>query len=120
MEHVSFIASGFGIVVAVLAALWGVCALVGLGFKPRQGHPTLKEDEDHMSFDGVPPQHVAAISAVLAQVMDGPYRVVSVTAPAHRSLAWEEEGRFEQASGHRVRWDWNAITQTRPIRKREP
>jgi len=116
MEHLAFIGSGFAIVIAVLASLWGVCVLVGLGFKDRKSNTAQKQEP----FEGVPPQHVAAISAVLAQVMDSPYRVVSVSAPAHRSLAWEEEGRFEQAAAHRVRWNWNAIPETRPNLKREP
>ncbi len=119
MEHVTFIASGFGIVLAVLAALWGICALVGLGFKPRRGHTTLKEDEERLTYDGVPPEHVAAISAVLAQIIDEPYRIISVSAPAHRTLAWEEEGRYEQAAGHRVRWDWHAAPENRPKPKRK-
>jgi len=121
MDHVLFIASGFGIVIAVLTALWGVCALVGVGFTARRGQPTFEEDRQHKSLgEKIPPQHVAAITAALAQVMDGPYRVVSVSAPAHRSFAWEEAGRYEQAASHRIRWDWSAAAKQFSDIKRKP
>ena len=109
MDHVLFIASGFGIVIAVLTALWGVCALVGVGFTARRGQPTFEEDRQHKALDQkIPPQHVAAITAALAQVMDGPYRVVSVSAPAHRSfvgsaLPRQQKHLAQQRSTSRIR-----------------
>lgn len=111
MEHLTFILSGFGVVLLVLAALWLTTALVGrvfaaAGERAAPGAAPTPAAPPTPVFEGVPPGHVAAISAAVAVLTGGRGRVVSVTAPPHRVPAWAQEGRSEQFAGRRVRRAW--------------
>lgn len=113
MEHLTFILSGFGVVMLVLAALWLTTAIVGRAFAAAEGRavPAVASAPAPAAptapvFEGVPPQHVVAISAAVAVLTGGRGRVVSVSAPPHRVAAWAQEGRSEQFAGRRVRRDW--------------
>ena len=103
MEHISLIATGFLIVIGVLVGLWGVCALVALGFreKPQQTDAkTIPQDDE------IPAHHVAAITAAIAAVMPGGHRIVKIDAPPHVIDGWEESNLIQQTFSHRIRWDW--------------
>ncbi len=108
MENLIFIGTGFGIVMAVLAALWGVCAVVGTVFKFVETRRKRKtSDVDRISqtvsdqpSNGPPPEHVAAISAAVAS-LSASYRVLHIHAPAHVATAWAAQGRNEQHIGRR-------------------
>ena len=113
MEDLVFIGSGFGIVMGVLAALWGICATVGMVFKRVETARTVKATAAAVAApapevdDGIPPAHVAAIAGAVAS-LSGAYRVVRVSAPAHVSKVWAGQGRLEQQSGRRTRMAWAA------------
>ncbi|MGC2855090.1 OadG family transporter subunit [Novispirillum sp. DQ9] len=110
MEHLTFILSGFGVVMLVLAALWLTTAAVGRAFAAVEARsvaaPAAAPAAAAPVFEGVPPQHVAAISAAVAVLTGGRGRVVSVSAPPHRVAAWAHQGRSEQFASRRVRRDW--------------
>ncbi|MGB0748524.1 MAG: OadG family transporter subunit [Magnetospiraceae bacterium] len=111
MEQFSFILTGFGVVMSVLAFLWASCAIIGFAFTARDRRPkpapkAAPEAAPAPSIaPGIPPAHVAAISAAVA-AMSSRYRLVRVDAPAHVAHAWAGEGRFEHFSAHRTRFDW--------------
>jgi Na+-transporting methylmalonyl-CoA/oxaloacetate decarboxylase gamma subunit len=97
VEDLVFIATGFGIVMGVLASLWGVCAIVGRVFI-RVETAKLATPEPAPApqpLEGIPPAHVAAIAAAVAS-LSGSWRIARVDAPAHVSGAWAAQGRFEQ------------------------
>lgn len=99
MEQVVFIGLGFGIVMGVLTALWGVCALVGTAFKRIEAAreaavPAPVSIPAPEIAEGIPPAHVAAIAAAVAS-LSGAWRIRRVEAPVHVSRAWAAQGRFE-------------------------
>jgi len=101
VEELLFIGSGFGIVMGVLAALWGVCALVGTAFKRADAAraaaaaaPARVPASAPAIAEGIPPAHVAAIAAAVAS-LSGAWRIRRVEAPVHLSRAWAAQGRFE-------------------------
>lgn len=114
MENLAFIGTGFGIVMGVLAALWGVCAVVGLVFKSVETRRKAAAEKPaapaHPAPEagtpgGPPPGHLAAIAAAVAS-MSPAYRVVRVAAPGHVAKAWAAQGRLEQQTSGRnlARW----------------
>jgi hypothetical protein len=104
-EELVLLGSGFGIVMIVLASLWGVCAITGTYFMRRDAAraakpaaapaPAPAAARSPQIAAGVPPAHVAAIAAAVAS-LSGAYRVIRVSAPAHNSRAWAAQGRYEQ------------------------
>jgi Na+-transporting methylmalonyl-CoA/oxaloacetate decarboxylase gamma subunit len=113
-DELVFIGSGFGLVLSILALLWLVSAVIGRIFTAASTHKAPATAAHAPSSaapaaplaPGVPPQHLAAISAAVAMMTDGRGRVVAVHLPAHRATAWAQEGRIEHFSSHRVRSDW--------------
>lgn len=117
VDELEFILSGFSVVLTALAMLWLVSAIMGLAFSAiGRRHERALSAAPAVALStsapapaieaGIPAAHVAAISAAVAVLTSGRGRVVSVAAPGHVSAAWAREGRTEQFSSHRVRWDW--------------
>lgn len=127
MDSIVFILSGFAVVLLALGVLWSVSALIGHIFvkvcsdRPAgaasaaaAGHigastapsPPSPLSSPSSSARTIPAAHLAAISAAVAEITHGRGRVVSVLAPAQVFTNWAQEGRTEQFSSHRVRWDW--------------
>jgi len=112
LQNLIFIGLGFAIVMGVLAALWGVCAGVGVIFKRVESAKAAKaakaaEEPGPQMPEGTPPAHVAAIAAAVASLSTA-YRIVRVHAPPHMSKSWAGLGRLDQHSGRRVRTAWAA------------
>lgn len=108
-DSLAFAGRGFGIVMVVLALLWLVNAALGRLFVRLSGDReavTRFAPAAPNRSGGPPPQHIAAISAAVAVLTEGRGRVVAVRAAPHVAAAWAQEGRIEQFSSHRVRWDW--------------
>ena len=108
MGTLQFVAAGFLVVLLALALLWAVSALIGRLFSARGEAPAAATPKAPAPppARGIPPAHVAAISAVVAAITDGRGRIVTVRAPAHLNGGWASEGRWDQLASHRVRWDW--------------
>jgi len=104
-EALSFIATGFMVVMLALALLWLVSAAIGRAFAAGAAKPSAAAPAP-AGRDAPPAAHLAAISAAVAVLTGGRGRIVSVHAPAHVADAWVNEGRSDQLSSHRVRWDW--------------
>ncbi|WP_035693498.1 OadG family transporter subunit [Azospirillum halopraeferens] len=117
MEHLVFILTGFGTVLAVLALLAGFLALVGRVFaaRPAAAPAPAAPPPAPAAEPAVPAHHLAAIAAAVAVMTDGRGRVVRVRAAAHRSDAWARHGRAEHFAGHRVRWGWTTKTHKDPL-----
>lgn len=100
MKDLVFIGAGFGIVMVVLVALWGACAVIGASFARIESVRAAKRSAATTApapeiAKGVPPVHVAAIAAAVAS-LSASYRIVRVSAPLHISHAWTAQGRHEQ------------------------
>lgn len=113
MDSLAFVLVGFAVVLIALVMLWGVSSLIGRNFRrfgstpSRPGKPVEKGLIPHAPPETtIPPDHIAAIAAAVAELTDGRGRIVSVLAPAQVFTQWAQEGRTEQFSSHRVRWDW--------------
>lgn len=112
VDSLAFILVGFAVVMIALGMLWGVSALIGrifVRFTTVSPTPTPMMDAclaPARSPGTIPPAHIAAITAAVAAITQGKGRVVSVLAPAQVFTSWAQEGRTEQFSSHRVRWDW--------------
>lgn len=109
VDSLLFILVGFAVVMLALTLLWAVCALIGGLFSRLRPAPAARIPEPAQaasSASSIPPAHLAAISAAVAAVTGGKGRIVSVLAPAQVFTSWAQEGRTEQFSSHRVRWDW--------------
>lgn len=120
IAHISIIATGFGTVVGVLALLWAACAVIGYAF--TRGSARTGTNPVSIPFDkvkaGIPPEHVAVISAAVAAVMEGPHRIAHITAPSHQPPGWSLEGRFERFSAQRTPWDrWPRVSTKSQRRK---
>jgi len=110
VEDLAFIGSGFGIVMGVLAALWGICAAVGAGFRRLETEapaPVPSAAPAPAVTAGTPPAHVAAIAAAVAS-LPGAWRVVSVSAPPHIAAPWTEQGRLGRHDVAHNRYSWAA------------
>jgi Na+-transporting methylmalonyl-CoA/oxaloacetate decarboxylase gamma subunit len=104
-DELILLGTGFGIVMSVLAALWGVCSIVGTMFIKGEGAKKAKAAAAAPAVpaaapapqiaEGTPPAHVAAIAAAVAS-LSGRYRIVRVVVPAHDARAWAAQGRYEQ------------------------
>ena len=119
LDNLELIGTGFTVVMMVLAALWGACVLVAMGFRaaarpaPAAAAPAPAPAKAAAPAvpAGVPPHHLAAIAAAVSAVLGAGYRVTRVAAPAHRVEGWPMEGRIETFTAHRIRTDWGP---TRP------
>jgi len=112
LDNLELIGTGFTVVILVLAALWGMSALVGRAFiragaaaKPAAAAPA------PVVAPGVPPHHLVAIAAAVAETLGAGVRITRVAAPAHKVEGWPIEGRIETFTAHRIRTDWGP---TRP------
>ncbi|AWI78266.1 hypothetical protein CEW87_02210 [Parazoarcus communis] len=111
-DTLAFILTGFSVVLIALSLLWLVSALIGRLFAVAAPRPSAVAAVAPLAAGpspaapGIPAAHVAAITAAVAVMTGGRGRVVSVRAPAHLAVTWAREGRTEQFSSHRVRWDW--------------
>ncbi|SNT19712.1 OadG family transporter subunit [Tropicimonas sediminicola] len=124
IDNLELIGTGFAVVMMVLAAIWGACALVG-SFFIRADKAREKAAADAAAkaaaatpaapaapvAEGVPQHHLAAIAAAVAHTLGAGYRVTHVAAPAHLVSNWPLEGRIETFSSRRIRKDWGP---TRP------
>lgn len=119
LDNLELIGTGFAVVMLVLAALWGACVLVAIGF--RAGESRIAKPVAPVApapppvappaTTGIPPHHLAAITAAVAQVLGAGVRITRVAAPPHKVEGWPMEGRIETFTAHRVRTDWGP---TRP------
>lgn len=122
IDNLELIGTGFAVVMMVLAAIWGACALIG-SFFTRAEKASAKAAAAKVAAApapaavappaaaGVPPHHVAAIAAAVAHTLGAGFRVTRVAAPAHQVSNWPLEGRIETFSSRRIRKDWGP---TRP------
>lgn len=118
--HITTIATGFGTVLGVLMLLWAGCVLIGRAFTlcATTGSDTSAPGSTPEGEGGIPEAHIAAISAAVAAVVDGPHRVVQITAPSHRLPGWSLEGRFDNSGTYRMPWDrWPRVTARSQRRK---
>lgn len=102
-QSVVLIASGFATVMVVLALLWGVCVAVGLVFRraaAREAVPAAVRGAAQ-----APARDLPAIIAAAAVAVDGPFRIVDVTVPAHRTAGWNQGASFVHMAGQRMPWD---------------
>lgn len=114
LDSIAFIVVGFAVVLGALVMLWGVSSLMGRIFVHAasvRAHPNQRVDTAPAPAasplqDAIPPAHLVAIAAAVAELTNGRGRIVSVLAPAQVFTHWAREGRTEQFSSHRVRWDW--------------
>ncbi|MCB1857496.1 MAG: OadG family protein [Gammaproteobacteria bacterium] len=106
MGSIELILTGFTIVIGVLSFLWFMCLVVGFLHKDRKKKATTMPEPAGPAPTPVPSAHLAAISAAVAEMVPGKYRIVRVYAPGHKAYGWAEEGRYQLTSSHRVRWDW--------------
>jgi len=121
VSDLTFILTGFGIVIAVLSFLWFACTLVGWLHRDKQHHAPVDTEAPGPALAPIPSAHLAAISAVVTAMLPGRHKIVRVFAPGHKTMAWIDEGRFEMSTSHRVRWDWAAPGPADPTRlKRKP
>jgi len=107
LAHLEIIGIGFATVLAVLAALWLVSAAIGMLFA-RTGAALVQGamvPSAVLAKAGVPAHHLAVIAAAVTTVLDRPFRIVRVTAPAHWAAGWAHQGQFESSSNYRVAWD---------------
>lgn len=96
---------GFFLVIATLAAMWGLCSLIGLYFRGQDkgAAPLSSPDEAPRPAGELPlPDHVllAVIAAAADSVVRAPVRVVSIRTT---STDWSREGRRQIFGSHRVR-----------------
>ena len=103
---IEVMATGFATVLVVLVLLWVTCATIGLSFSQRTR--TSVPVPASPGAAGIPAHHLAVIAAAVSAVLEAPHRIVNVAVPAHVTMAWAQEGRFDHVSVHRVSWDRSA------------
>ncbi len=125
--QLELILTGFGIVIGVLAMLWGVTAAVGLVFRgsnnnviPATAKPTpLHSTPDAASratapaatasVEGAPAHHLVVIAAAVSAILGGrAHRVVNVSPSRQQMPVWAQQGLFEHFASHRANlasWD---------------
>lgn len=115
LENLEMIGTGFAVVMAALALLWGACALVGYFFikaeKAAAAAPVAQKPQPARASaaPGVPPHHLVAIAAAVADTLGAGYRITRVAAPGHKVNEWPLEGRITAFSSHRVRTGWGPL-----------
>jgi len=115
LDNLELIGTGFTVVMMVLASLWGMSALVGRAFTraaaPKPSAAALAPAPAPVVAPGVPPHHLVAIAAAVAETLGAGVRITRVAAPGHKVEGWPMEGRIETFTAHRIRTDWGP---TRP------
>ena len=114
MSDLTFILTGFFIVIAVLSFLWLVCVVVGWFHRDRNKATEVETEHSTHAETSIPGTHLAAISAAIATVIPAAHRIVRVYAPGHRAVGWVDQGRAQLPAAHRVRWDWATRGPRRP------
>ncbi len=112
LDNLGLIGTGFAVVMSVLAMIWGACTVIGLYFtrapkpqKPTEASP-VPPRAAVASRAGVPPHHLAAISAAVADNIGPGNKVTRVAAPTHDVTDWPIEGRKDTFAGRRIRTAW--------------
>ncbi|MFV0360704.1 OadG family transporter subunit [Tropicimonas sp.] len=116
IENLELIGTGFAVVMSVLASIWAACALIGSFFIRADRAAAAKAaalavPAPVAAASGVPPQHLAAITAAAYQMLGPGYVITRVDAPSHMIAEWPLEGRKETFESRRIRRDWGP---TRP------
>ncbi|WP_068116068.1 OadG family protein [Tropicimonas marinistellae] len=118
LESLGLIGTGFAVVMSVLASLWAACSVIGKFFNRPKPDSTSATQAAPVppraavaSRAGVPPHHLAAICAAVADTFGPGYVVTRVAAPSHKVTEWPIEGRKDTFQGRRIRRDWGP---TRP------
>ena len=119
LDDLELIGTGFTVVMLVLAAMWGACAIIATFFIRAEAAQAAKAASvaavavaavpvaaTAPVAQGVPPHHLAAISAAVAHSLGSGYRITRVAAPAHKVSDWPQEGRIETFSMRRIRTAW--------------
>lgn len=126
MESIELIATGFAIVLGVLAMLWAVTGLVAVvlnrpaksptevpaiaaiaapaGQAGQIGQAALAPGGVPAPHLAVPAPHLAIIAAAVATTFDTPHRIISVAGPYAHVSAWTQQGLFEHFASHRMPW----------------
>lgn len=115
LGNLDLILTGFAVVMSVLAAIWALCEAMGrvfTGIEQRAAQPVPAPAAPPPVPAGIPPHHLAAISAAVAETLGGGVRITRVEAPAHQVTDWPLEGRIEAFAAHHLRTDWGP---TRPV-----
>ncbi|MBK1676493.1 hypothetical protein CKO38_07375 [Rhodospirillum rubrum] len=108
------------VTVIPLVVLWMVSGWSERAFAPAAAPPPTAAPKarpeaaiaaPNSAVAGIPATHLAVIGAAVAALMDRPYRISRVIAPAHKIADWPQEGRIETFSAHRIRTNWGP---TRP------
>lgn len=110
-ESLQFQVVGFMIVMTVLISLWLVIQVVGAVFtRIKNNRPAPKETPaDPLPSPGIEAaapnaETVALITAAVHTVLDGHYRILSISEHFEDKLgAWSAEGRRQIFSSHKVR-----------------
>jgi Na+-transporting methylmalonyl-CoA/oxaloacetate decarboxylase gamma subunit len=116
-ESIGFILLGFGLVLTVLAILWGSCALLGKFFKnrpaarmpaadpadtPAPAKP-MQATADAMTPDSAEEGRiVAVVSAAVYATLGTHHKIISIR-PTGERQAWSVEGRRSIFQSHRIR-----------------
>ncbi|PLW75973.1 OadG family transporter subunit [Cohaesibacter celericrescens] len=116
LDNLEMIGTGFAVVMSALALLWASCSIVGFFFirasakaaPAASNSPKVPPAAAVSARAGVPPHHLAAIAAAVADTLGTGYRVTRVAAPHHQVSAWPMEGRISSVSA-RNRTDWGPI-----------
>ncbi len=126
MESIELIATGFAIVLGVLAMLWAVTGLVAAvldrpatttteapaeaavaapaGQAGQAGQAAPAAGGVPAPHLAVPAPHLAIIAAAVATTFDTPRRIISVAGPHAHVSAWTQQGLFEHFASHRMPW----------------
>jgi glutaconyl-CoA/methylmalonyl-CoA decarboxylase subunit delta len=102
--------TGFFIVMAVLALMWGLCSATGWYFRSAAARAAVAAAKVAPSAPGAPPpavtdgaipaEEVAVIAAAVALLVGGRARIVSVQAG---NADWSREGRRQIFASHKIR-----------------
>lgn len=98
MNALTVLVVGVVVVLGVLAMLWAAMSAVGAGFRAaeavcaRRAPPPSPAVEPDLS--GVPPEHLAAIAAAVATIIEAPHRIVRIMAPTNTKPSWTLAGRL--------------------------
>ena len=123
-ESISLILTGFGVVMLVLASLWAICATVGFVFVSQEKRKQAAANNtppaaaagaapSPTKSTGIPPHHMVAIAAAVAQTLGSGYAITRVAAPAHKVMQWPMEGRASIFASHITRHGWGMPANTK-------
>jgi Na+-transporting methylmalonyl-CoA/oxaloacetate decarboxylase gamma subunit len=103
LKGLEILVTGIVVVMAVLILLWVSCAVMGVVFRAVEARRTTARAKAEAApapaappvAAGIPPHHLAAIAAATATVLDGPHRIVRVSAPPLGSTDWANQARLQ-------------------------